>query len=153
FYMFQTSHPVVGVDFHNRRTELERLTELVGELRAGTSRWLAIIGPRKVGKTSLILEVSRRIPEVDFVILDTQELSPPSLELFRTCALRVVDKLLGRELGNSLEVLSTIRGNTDALLDASTTFSGLAPRLKSTIRSLARVDMTDDFARLCLDLP
>jgi hypothetical protein len=49
---------------------------------AGASRWLAIIGPRTVGKTRLILELSRRITDVDFVVIDTQEFSPPRSSCF-----------------------------------------------------------------------
>ena len=112
--MFQTSHPVTGIGFHDRTAEMERLAAFVAELRAGTNRWLAVIGPRKVGKTSLILELSRRIADVHFIVIDTQEVSPPSLELFRTCALRVADQLLGHELDNSLEVLAAIGELGDA---------------------------------------
>jgi AAA+ ATPase superfamily predicted ATPase/Holliday junction resolvase len=151
--MFQTNHPVTGVGFHDRTAEMERLSGFVEELRAGASKWLAIIGPRKVGKTSLILELSRRISDVDFVIVDTQEVSPPSLELFRTCALRVVDQVLGRELDNSLEVLAATGEGLDAVLDASATFAALPARIKTTVRALARAEMTDELARLCLDLP
>jgi AAA+ ATPase superfamily predicted ATPase/Holliday junction resolvase len=151
--MFQTNHPVIGRDFHDRAVEMARLAAFVAELRAGTNRWLAIIGPRKVGKTSLILELSRRISDVDFVMVDTQEVSPPSLELFRTCALRVADQVLGRELDNSLEVLAATRKDLDVVLDGSATFTALPARLKTTIRALGRAEMTDDFARLCLDLP
>jgi len=151
--VFQTSHPVAGRGFHNRTAEMERLERFVAELRAGTNHWLALIGPRKVGKTSLILELSRRITDVDFILVDTQEVSPPSLELFRTCALRVVDQVLGGELGSSLEVLAATGEDLDAVLDASATFTALPVRIKGTIRSLARAEMTDGFARLCLDLP
>src|SRR4051812_30023222 len=151
--MFQTSHPVTGVGFHDRTGEMERLAAFVAELRAGVNRWLAIIGPRKVGKTSMILELSRRITDVDFVVVDTQEVSPPSLELFRRCALRVADQVLGRELDNSLEVLAAAGDDLDATLDGSATFTALPARLKTTIRALGRAEMTDDFARLCLDFP
>jgi AAA+ ATPase superfamily predicted ATPase/Holliday junction resolvase len=151
--MFQTNHPVAGLGFHNRAAEMERLTSFVEDLRAGASRWLAIIGPRKVGKTSLILELSRRVGDVDFVIVDTQEVSPPSLELFRTCALRVADQVLGRELENSLEVLAAAGQDLAAVLDSSATFTALPASLKSTLRALGSAEMTEDFARLCLDLP
>ena len=151
--MFQSSHPVVGTDFHDRTAELARLEAFVADLRRGTSRWLAVIGPRKVGKTSLILELSRRSTDVVFVMVDTQEASPPSLEIVRTCAIRVVDRLLGSELGNSLEVLAATGGDTDAALDASATLASLSPRIRTTIRALTRSEMTDELARLCLDLP
>ena len=151
--MFQTNHPVSGPGFHNRTAEMERLAAFVADLRAGVNRWLAIIGPRKVGKTSMILELSRRFSDVDFVVVDTQEVSPPSLELFRTCALRIADQVLGRELDNSLEVMAAAGEELDAVLDGSATFTALPAPLKSTIRSLGRAEMTDDFARLCLDFP
>lgn len=151
--MFQSSHPVTGPAFHNRSDELARLDRFVADLRAGTSRWLALIGPRKVGKTSLILEVSRRAADVEFVMVDSQEVSPPSLEIARTCAIRVVDRLFDGELGGSLEVLATTGGDVDAALDASPTLARLPARLRTVIRSLSRAAMTDDFARLCLDLP
>jgi AAA+ ATPase superfamily predicted ATPase/Holliday junction resolvase len=151
--MFQTSHPVAGVGFHDRTVELARLEAFVDDLRRGTSRWLAVIGPRKVGKTSLILELSRRSAGVEFVLVDTQELASPSLEIARTCATRLVDQLLAPELGGSLEILAATGGDSNALLDASATFEKLPPRTKTTIRALAGSKMTESFARLCLDLP
>lgn len=150
---FQTSHPVLGTEFHDRTGELAQLERFAAELRAGTARWLAIIGPRKVGKTSLILELSRRTAGVDFVLVDTQEQSSPSAEVFRTAALRTVDRLLASDLGNSIEVLAATTRELDATLDASTAFGALPPRVKTTIRSLARGEMTDELLRLCLDLP
>jgi AAA+ ATPase superfamily predicted ATPase len=151
--VFQTSHPVSGADFHDRTAELARLEAFVAELRKSAARWLALIGPRKVGKTSLILELSRRAADVDFVMVDTQEVSPPSLEIVRTSALRTVDQLLGEELGASLEVLFATGGDVHPVLDASDAFAKLPPRLKTEIRSLGTAELTDGFARLCLDLP
>ena len=98
---FQSSHPVSGRGFHDRISELTRLEALVDELRAGTAKWLAIIGPRKVGKSSLLLELARRADDVAVVACDTQEVQPPSLEVFRICALRVVDTLLAGDLGST----------------------------------------------------
>jgi DNA-binding IclR family transcriptional regulator len=151
--MFQSSHPVSGVRFHDRTDELARLQTYVASVREGNARWLALIGPRKIGKTSMILELSRRATDVVIVAIDTQEVSPPSLEIFRTCALRTVDLLLGAELGQSLEVLAGTGGDITAVLDASPRFAALPAPLKAMIRALPRTEMTDDFARICLDLP
>src|SRR5688572_26667516 len=100
--MFQTSTPAIAAAFFDRSAELRRLDELV--LRRRTPEWLAIIGPRKVGKTSLILEWERRIadPALAAVIVDVMEVAPLSLEFFRTYALRVVDRVLGAESGIGL---------------------------------------------------
>ena len=58
--MFHTSLPVVGADFFDRDTESQRLLGALDRLLGGTPQWLAIIGHRKVGKTSLMLEVAAR---------------------------------------------------------------------------------------------
>ena len=151
--MFQSSHPVSGRGFHDRVDELARLEALVGELRAGTAKWLAIIGPRKIGKSSLILELSRRSAEIVVVAVDTQEVQPPSLEVFRICALRAVDALLASDLGASLEVAAAAGDDVGAVLDASDRFARLPAPVRTAIRALPRAEMTDEFARLCLDLP
>ncbi len=151
--MFQASRPVSGAIFHDRAAEIARLEQHLAAFRAGSAQWLALIGPRKIGKTSLLLELSRRVSDLPIVAVDTQEVSPPSLEVFRVAALRVVDVLLGAELGLSLEILAATRGDATAVLDASPRFGALPGSLKATIRALPRGEMTDDFARVCLDLP
>ena len=64
-------------------------------------------GPRKIGKTSLVLEAARRAysPSLRVVVLDTQEQSPVSAEVFRHLALRVLDAAFATEVGESLERL------------------------------------------------
>lgn len=151
--VFQTSRPVSGAIFHDRSAEIARLEQHLAAFRAGSGRWLALIGPRKIGKTSLLLELSRRVADLPIVAVDTQEVSPPSLEVFRVAALRAVDLLLGAELGVSLEILAATRGDATAALDGSPRFATLPPSVKAALRALPRGEMTDDFARLCLDLP
>jgi AAA+ ATPase superfamily predicted ATPase len=151
--VFQSSHPVSGVTFYDRDAELAGLEAYLAQLRAGTTRWLAVIGPRKIGKTSMILELSRRAAHLVVVAVDTQEVSPPSLEVFRIAALRTVDRLLGADLGASLEVLAATRGDVTTVLDGSAGFAALPGPVKTAIRALPRAEMTDDFARICLDLP
>jgi len=151
--VFQSSHPVSGTGFHDRDAEMARLEAFVAALRAGAGTWLALIGPRKIGKTSMILELSRRIRDVAIVAVDTQEVSPPSIEIVRVVALRAVDVLLGGELGEAIEVVAATGGDADALLDRSETFTSLPPRVKTAIRAIARGPISDELARLCLDLP
>ncbi|MFO0760400.1 MAG: AAA family ATPase [Byssovorax sp.] len=151
--MFWTNQPVAGAIFHDRESELARLGALVDELRAGAPRWLALIGPRKIGKSSLILELSRRTRDLDVLMLDTQEVLPLSMEIFRVYALRAVDALLGPALSASLEIKVATGGDADAVLDAAEAFARLPAKVKTVIRSLARAPMTGDLARVCLDLP
>lgn len=56
--MFLSNQPIAGVAFHDRDRELARLEDLVADLRRGTSRWLAIMGPRK-----LCLDLPERLAE------------------------------------------------------------------------------------------
>src|SRR5262245_55147136 len=128
--MFQSNQPVSGLAFHDRAAELGRLQTLADDLRKGSPRWLAIIGPRKIGKTSLILELSRRAGEVAIVPVDTQEVSPLSWEIFRLYALRAADVMLGKELQASLEVTAATGGDLDAVLDASGTLAALPASLR-----------------------
>ena len=103
--MFQASIPVTAGAFLDRRSELERLTRLLADLESGSPTWLAILGSRKIGKTSLLLELARRSAgsRTAFVILDTFEQSPLSPEVFRRYALRLLDALFAEDIGRSLE--------------------------------------------------
>ena len=112
--MFRTSTPVTAGNFFDRQQEIDRLEETIRNLKADSPNWLAIIGPRKVGKTSLILELARRAgdlatdtePKVVFIVMDCFEELPLMPEIFRRYALRTVDAALGAELGSSLERLA-----------------------------------------------
>lgn len=152
--MFRTNRPVTAEAFHNRARELGQLQTIVAELLKGEPKWLAIIGPRKVGKTSLILELERSRPEdVLFVVLDAEYQRPLSWEIFRTYALRVADALLNPFLSESLEVLSLMG---DAYLDAilaSETVRSLPKDILHILRALPTHAMDHAFVRACIDLP
>jgi AAA+ ATPase superfamily predicted ATPase len=53
--VFQSSRPVTASGFFDREAELARLEEAARRLLAGAPTWLAILGLRKIGKTSLLL--------------------------------------------------------------------------------------------------
>ena len=97
--MFQTSTPVTGDGFDNREAELATLGRAVEQLGAGAPQWVAILGPRKIGKTSLVLEAARRVHSASLRVaaLDVQEWAPASPEFFRRMALRIADAALGRD--------------------------------------------------------
>jgi AAA+ ATPase superfamily predicted ATPase len=57
---FETSTPVVAEQFFNRVRELNTLRSIALEAQEGVRRWLAILGHRKVGKTSVLIEFLRR---------------------------------------------------------------------------------------------
>ena len=153
--MFRTSVPATADSFHDRETELSRGLQLVEGLLAGTPSWLAIIGPRKIGKTSLVMELARRADRASllFVVLDAQEVAPPSPEFFRTYALRALDQTIGRQLGESLEILSRRPDEFRRAIQGSAKFGQLSPTLRAEILELPGREVDGPFARVCLDLP
>src|SRR5688572_7057035 len=125
--MFQASTPVTGDGFFNRRAELDLLTRSMGKLSSGAPQWVAILGPRKIGKTSLVLEAARRTESssLRIITLDVEEHSPASLEVFRHLGLRTLDAAFGVELGESLERLARNARAYRAALQHSRRFSSL----------------------------
>lgn len=153
--MFQSSLPATSTHFFDRVTELSRLTQLVERLRAGTPAWLAVIGQRKIGKTSLILELTRRWPsqEVAFVVLDVFEEIPVSEEFFRRYGLRTLDAVLSSALGVSLESLAERPSEYRVALLQLNDFRRLPPQLQSEILELPERAADAQLVKLCLELP
>jgi AAA+ ATPase superfamily predicted ATPase len=151
--MFHASTPVTAQAFINRRVELARLHTHVDKLLHGAPSWLAIIGPRKIGKTSLILEAARQLEgrKLVFVTLDSFEVMPLSPEIFRRYALRLMDGLFSVEVGASLEVLASRPEEYRAALQRSRSFSALPPELRAFAVEVPEQKMTGTFARECLD--
>ncbi len=153
--MFQSSIPVTADSFHNRAAELEKVAAAIERLQAGAPAWTAIIGPRKVGKTSLVLEAVRRASSDTLCVatLDVQEHAPPSPGFFRLYALRVLDAMLGRELGESLERLARVPADYRRRLQEAPGFAGLPGSLRAEVLEVA--DGPPDLARAAawLQLP
>lgn len=153
--MFRTSVPVTAEAFLDRDDALRRLTDLLAALRAGAPSWLCILGPRKVGKTSLLLELARRTtdPSVLFVVLDVFETMPVSVELFRRYAIRVVDAAFSREVGVSLEAVADRPVDYRGALQRSERFAALPAPVRADVLELPEHIMNDPFLRVCLELP
>ncbi len=153
--MYATSIPVTAERFFDREDELARLQELVASLGAGSPSWLALVGPRKIGKTSLLLELSRRIaePSVVFVVIDCFEELPLMPDIFRRYALRLVDAALSTDLGTSLEALATTPAEYRTALQSSTRFAELPPVLRGEVLELAERKVDPERIRIWLDLP
>ncbi len=159
--MYRTSTPVTAGNFFDRRQEIDRLEEAIRHLKADSPNWLAIIGPRKVGKTSLILELTRRAsdlatnsePEVVFIVMDCFEELPLMPEIFRRYALRTVDAALGAELSSSLEMLAGRPSDLRAELLGSQRFNSLPQVLRQEILELGEGEIDSARLRLWLDLP
>ena len=134
---------------------MAELVEVVARLEAGNPRWLAIIGVRKIGKSSLVAELARRArkPGLAFLLIDAMEAAPLSLRIFRRYALRALDQLFASELGLSLEMLAQRPADFRAKLQRSESFARLPPGLRGHILELPTSEMNEDGVRFCLDLP
>ncbi len=145
--MFQTSLPVTSRAFFDREQALEMIRRAADRLRAGAPSWLCILGPRKVGKTSLVLEFARRNPDpgIVFVLIDVLEGVPGSLEVFRRCALRAVDGALVGEPGISLEAVSRRPREYRRALQRSARFAKLPAEVQENVLDLPdrRLDVED----------
>lgn len=134
--MYQTTLPVVGSEFRDRRRALAQVIAAITRLKAGSPKWLALLGQRKVGKTSLLLEAARRSDDaIAFAIIDVFNHLPINGEFFRLLALRVVEAIFSPECGQSLEMIwdpNTYR----AVLSQSQKFGRLSTDLKRLLLAL-----------------
>lgn len=151
--MFQTTLPVVGSEFRDRTTQLARLSDAVERLRRGSPRWVALLGPRKVGKTSLLLETARRSsPPVVFAILDVFDLVPVTDEVLRLLVLRVIDRVFSAECGQSLEATVDPAGYRAALSGAPR-FARLSADLRALLLDLRELKLGAQVTARLLDVP
>ncbi|MDX2010184.1 MAG: ATP-binding protein [Myxococcaceae bacterium] len=153
--MFSTSTPVIDDAFFDRRDELKRLGEAVAALRQGRPRWLAVLGVRRVGKTSLLLELARRSQRRDlrFVVLDCFEDQPLGFGVFSRLALRSVDAFLAESVGASLEALARRPDEFRAALMESRRFQAFDRSLRADVLSLPTAKADVRLAELALGLP
>lgn len=151
--MYQTTLPVVGPEFRDREQPLARMVAAIARLKTGSPKWLALLGQRKVGKTSLILEVARQADDaMVFAIMDVFNHLPVNVELFRRLALKVVDGVFSQECGQSLETIwdpDTYR----AVLVQSSKFGRLSTELKRLLLALRDPATGSPDLTLLLQLP
>jgi AAA+ ATPase superfamily predicted ATPase len=152
--VFRAGLPVTAEGFHDRTRELERLVEAFTSLREGNPRWLAILGPRKIGKTSLVLEASRRAPDgLAVAVLDVMAEAPLDLGVFRVLALRAVDALAAAAAGASFERLAGDAAAYRALLRDAPFYASLPRGLRGDLDELVGTPASPEAVRRWLALP
>jgi Holliday junction resolvase len=153
--MFRTNQPVSEAAFFDRDSELGRLRVLLEELAGGVPSWLCVLGPRKIGKTSLILECARRAAGsgVTIVAIDATEDAPPSIEFFRRYALRVLDAVFAAEIGESPEALAREPNAFRTALMGAPRFGTLDATTRRFVFALPDTTLDSGFIRQCLELP
>ena len=98
---FQSAGPVFGEAFVGRDDELSTLIGAVSDLKQGIRRRYCILGPRKIGKTSLLEELSRRLtadPDLIVCRVDLHEASTPDL-FFVRLSLELLDAFVRSHQG------------------------------------------------------
>lgn len=133
---------------------MARLSRVVAALTDGQPRWLLLLGPRKIGKTSLLLEWVRRGAGTGlrWVHLDLFR-DPPGAELFRRYALRVLDAALRPEIGISLEALSGEAAAFRSALVGSALARGLSSEDLAWLLAIPEARVDERFAERALELP
>ncbi len=133
---FLTSGPVRGELFYDRQRELNNLLAAVQALQAGTPQYYALLGMRKVGKTSLLMEFARRLvdePSVVVIHVDCFESAIDPLIFFQDYAIAVLDAFLDA-LGHTPHI-GTLRG---ARLDEADFLATLGRVQALGLRSMER---------------
>ncbi|MDZ7261206.1 MAG: hypothetical protein ONB05_03745 [candidate division KSB1 bacterium] len=90
---------VTGEDFFNREKELAKMFTIIDDMRQkGINDWLAILGNRRVGKTSLELEFKRRVDQkyddVCVVFLDCRKNFSTWYDVYVGMILKTIDEYL-----------------------------------------------------------
>ncbi len=92
-----TLRPVTGASFYGRKRELRELIQNLRDVRPGEA--VLLWGPRRIGKTSLLLELQQRImsgQDYVLVFVDMQRLSGRSTTIFIRDILRAIAQALGQ---------------------------------------------------------
>jgi AAA+ ATPase superfamily predicted ATPase/Holliday junction resolvase-like predicted endonuclease len=153
--VFRSNQPVTQGAFLDRAHALARLERVAEAARRRTPSWLALIGPRKVGKTSLLLEAARRGESADcrFVVIDVFDALPVSLEIFRRLAGHVLDAVFGVETGASLARAMSRPPEYRSILMGSERFLALQPALRGLVLELPERPADASLVRDAIELP
>ena len=149
--MLPAATPAVGPRFAGRQAELLELFDVVDELEGGGAPRRLLVGPARVGRSSLLLELGRRARRrgIWFVTFDASDGHPPCPEHVRRFALATLDVFAAPDGGSSITSPAACR---DAVR-RSRRLSALPPALLGEIGDLAEGRLDARLIRACLDLP
>jgi len=123
----ETSTPVTAGQFFDRQIPLERLERLLSDAASGTRRWLALMGHRKIGKTSLLLElIRRRADKAPMAYVDCWEIRSDPVRFLAGVVFTLIRTML-RHRGDEAR-LPPLQPSTDGRID------------RALVQELARLD-------------
>jgi len=157
---FEVSRPVTKAEFFDRERELQELLRTVEMLQRGSTRYLALLGLRKMGKTSLLRQFMAMVeaPQVVPFLLDCWEKRPTPQAFFQDYLVQTVDSFLqGRNSTPRVRSLRASLLQEDWLLAALADLRGLgiaALTLASDLLlALRHRNFSDTLLSGILDLP
>lgn len=137
---FQSSGPVVGADFVGRGEPLTTLLKAADDLKHGVRRLYCLLGHRKIGKSSLLCELVRRLegdPDLLICRVDLYEANTPAL-FFAKLTLALLDAYLVKKRQGP--ILSGLLDDLSALTLATARLESLRVRaIDRALRSALEV--------------
>jgi len=92
---FETSNPVSGNSFINRQNELDELILSAQRLKKQSRSWYALLGQRKIGKSSLIKEFSSRVSDECLCVeVDCWNVTRNAYDFFIEYIVQLIDSYL-----------------------------------------------------------
>lgn len=123
-----TSIPVTGEAFYDRVEILETIGDRIKEFLNGNITHLAIVGTRKIGKTSLLLEASNRFKNIKFVYMNLEVIATSPIDF----AISYINETLNQIKGENLETASDLE---DYALKYKTGYSRVLLKLLKEYRN------------------
>ncbi|MDI6793055.1 MAG: ATP-binding protein [bacterium] len=103
--MFEYSRPVFGESFFNREKELEELQHTLKRLSKEATTYLALLGPRKIGKTSTLNKFIDEIadPKIMAFKIDCMERNTLTLDFFLNYLMKTISGFTVKKIGLPIE--------------------------------------------------
>ena len=156
---FETSNPVSGNSFINRQNELDELVLSAQRLKDKSRSWYAILGQRKIGKSSLIKEFSSRVSEEYLCVeVDCWNVTRNAYDFFIEYIVQLIDSyLLKASLAASTGLLKPVLFDTNELAMVSAKLQMLSldaiNKGLSLLRQLKRREVSSHLFEAVIDLP
>ncbi len=123
-----TSVPVTGEAFYDRIELLETIESRIKSFISGNITHIAIVGTRKIGKTSVLLEASNRIKDIKFVYINLEVIVTSPIDF----AISYINETVNQIKGENLETASDLE---DYALKHKTGYSRVLLKLLKEYRN------------------
>ena len=156
---FETSNPVSGNSFINRQNELDELILSAQRLKSQSRSWYALIGQRKIGKSSLIKEFKARVSDECLCVeVDCWNSTRNAYDFFIEYIVQLMDSyLIKASLAAQTGLLKPVLFDTNELAMVSAKLQMLdidsINRGLSLLQQLKRREVSSHLFEAVIDLP